>query len=231
MKRFWKDVTVEERDGGWRVLLDGRPIRTQATGVPQVLPTPALAEMLAAEWRAQGEDIDPATFPARDMADYAIDAVAADPGRTIDTLLRYAETDTLCYRADPDEPLWRRQQEVWEPILAAFEAREGVRMERASGILHRPLATETLAALRDRLTRLDPLTLAALEAMTALAASLVTGLSALEEDADPAELWAAAELEEAWQAELWGSDAEAEARRSKRAQAFLQAYAFAHALR
>lgn len=228
MKRFWTDVSVEERDGGWRVLLDGRPIKTQS-GAKQVVPTRSLAERLAGEWRAQGETVDPAGFPARDMADYAIDVVAPDREATAAKLLRYLETDTLCYRADPDEPLWKRQQEVWEPVVAALEASEGVRLERVSGIVHRPQRAETLAAIGERLAGLDSFQLAALEVMTSLAASLTVGLLALDPEADAEALWNAAELEEAWQAEHWGSDGEAEARRDRRRGAFIDAHAFAAA--
>jgi chaperone required for assembly of F1-ATPase len=227
MKRFWKDATVEDTGSGWRVLLDGRPIRTQATGAPQLVPTRPMAELLAAEWAAQGPEIDADAFPLRDMADYAIDMVAGAKAATIDKLLRYAETDTLCYRADPDEPLWKRQHSVWEPLVTAFEAREGVRLERVSGVLPRPLRADTLAALRARLEGLDPFTLAALEAMTSLSASLCVGLSALDPAVDPESLWAAAELEETWQVELWGSDALAEERRAKRKRDFLRATGFA----
>lgn len=228
MKRFWKEVTVAPSGGGWQVALDGRPLRTQG-GAPQVVPSEPLAELLAGEWRVQGDEVDPAAFPLRELADYAIDQVTPAPGDTIDKLLRYAETDTLCYRADPDEPLHRRQWEVWEPLVAAFEAREGVRMERVSGVLHKAQPAETLATLRRRLEGLDPFVLAALEVTTSLAASLAIGLSAIAPDGDPAALWAAAELEERWQAELWGSDAEAEERRERRAAAFLQAAEFARA--
>ena len=226
MKRFWTDVSVIETDGGWRIALDGRVIKTQM-GAAQVLPSRALADMLAVEWAAQGDTIDPAGFPLRDMADYAIDAVAGARDATIDKLIRYAGTDTLCYRADPDEPLWTRQQAVWEPVLTAFEGREGVRMERVSGIVHRPQPEATLAALRHRLEALDPFTLAALEVMTSLAASLCIGLSALADDADPESLWDAAELEEGWQVEQWGSDTQAEERRAKRRADFLRAALFA----
>jgi chaperone required for assembly of F1-ATPase len=230
MKRFWKGVSVDERGGGWRVLLDGRPIRTQGSGVPQVVPTRALAELLAAEWAAQGEDIDGTAFPLRDLADYALDIVANAKTETVEKLLRYAETDTLCYRAHPDEPLWQRQHSVWEPLVTAFEAREGVRMERISGILHRPLSPETQAGLRARLEALDPFALAALETLTSLSASLCVGLSSIEAGADPERLWSAAELEEAWQVELWGSDAQAEERRARRRSDFLRAVGFARAL-
>lgn len=226
MKRFWRDVTVGGADGGWRVLLDGRPIRTPR-GAAQVVPNAALAEALADEWRAQGDEVDPALFRLRDLADYAIDVVATERAALVEDLLAYAETDTLCYRADPDEPLYRRQIEVWEPLLATFEAREGVRLERVSGVLHRHQPASTIARLRARLDALDPFVLAGVSTMAALAASLCVALSAVDPDADLDRLWQAASLEELWQAELWGVDEQAEARRARRAADFSAAAGFA----
>ena len=133
MKRFWNEVAVAEADGGWRITLDGRPIRTQG-GHPQVLPNRALAEAMVGEWSRQGEKVTPESVPFRDLADFAIDHVGPDRDATIATLLRYAETDTLCYRADPDEPLYRRQRELWNPLLADLETRRGVRREPHSGV-------------------------------------------------------------------------------------------------
>ena len=226
MKRFYKDVTVAGTDLGWTVHLDGRPIKTQG-GQPQVLPNEALAEMLAGEWRAQGEEIDPAAFRYRDMTDYALDVVVKDPRSVIDKLLGYAETDTLCYRADPEEALYRRQQEAWEPLLTALEAREGVSLHRVSGVLHRPQPEVSMDRLRARLEVLNAFELAALEQLTSLAASLCIGLAALESDADGEALWAAASLEEEWQADLWGREEEAEERRARRKADFLAAMEFA----
>ncbi|MEY4472853.1 MAG: hypothetical protein RL671_1157, partial [Pseudomonadota bacterium] len=144
---------------------------------------------------------------------------------------RYAETDTLCYRADPGEALHRRQLERWEPLLAAAETRDGVRFTRISGIIHQSQPPETLERLGDRLERLDPFTLAALNTLTSLACSLVIGLAALEPGGDAGALWIAAELEEEWQAEQWGRDAEAEERRARRAKAFADAAQFAALVR
>ena len=226
MKRFYKEVAVVRTDLGWTVQLDGRPIKTQG-GQPQVLPNEALAEMLAGEWRAQGEEIDPAAFRYRDMTDYALDVVEKDPRSVIDKLLGYAETDTLCYRADPEEALYRRQQEVWEPLLTALEAREGISLHRVSGVLHRPQPEVSMDRLRARLEALNAFELAALEQLTSLAASLCIGLAALESDADGEALWAAASLEEEWQADLWGREEEAEERRARRKADFLAAMEFA----
>lgn len=230
MKRFYRDVTVDEVDGGLAVLLDGRPVKTPMRA-PQVVPTRALAEALAAEWAAQGETLELSGFRFRDHADYALDIVGAERPETIAKLLAFAETDTLCYRADPGQALFQRQEAQWEPLLQAVEAREGVRFERIGGVLYRPQPPETLARLRERLDGLDDFTLAGLFALVSLAASLTVGLAALESEADADALFALAELEEAWQAEQWGRDSEAEARRTKRAADFATAFDFLRLVR
>ncbi len=225
MKRFYEDVTVEQNETGFHVALDGRAIKTQG-GQPQVVASEALAHAMADEWAGQGETIDPARFALRDMADYALDVVPASRSDIIAKLLRFAETDTLCFRAEPDEPLWHRQREVWDPLVEALEARDGVKLERVSGIVARPHSPETMERLQARMERLDHFGLAALEQLASLAASLCVGLAALEEDADGEALWAAANLEEDWQIEQWGEDEEAGARRAKRLGDFLKAMEF-----
>jgi chaperone required for assembly of F1-ATPase len=226
MKRFYKDVTIAAEDGGWRVLLDGRGIRT-ALGADQRVPTRALAEELAAEWASQDAEINTAAFVFRDLADYAIDIAGPNRDDVIAGVLRFAETDTLCYRADAGEPLHARQLEVWEPLLSAAEARWAVHFERIDGIIHHPQPPETLHRIKSALAAQDDFSLAALNTMASLAASLVTALAALSPAANTAELWDVANLEEDWQAQLWGWEAEAAERREQRRQLFDAAARFA----
>ena len=232
MKRFYKEAAIGERDGRWHVLLDGRAVKTVGNR-PQALPTAALAEAMAAEWAAQGEEIDPAGFVYRDMADYALDVVALDPDYALAQILPYGETDTLCYRAEPGDALRREQDLLWEPLLCAAEARLDLRFERVSGVLHRAQPAETRERLRQLLEGTDPFRLAALQTLTALAASLVIGLAAVDSaaDAELVELWNAANLEEDWQAERWGRDEEAEVRRARRHDSFIAAARFARMAR
>lgn len=230
MKRFWKDVAVEACEDGFRVTLDGKPIRTQG-GAAQIVPARAMAEALAAEWRAQGEEVDPRAFPLRDLADYAIDHVAPGRAAAIAKLLAYGETDTLCYRADPDEPLYRRQQALWEPLLAAFETRHGIRLERVSGVIHRPQPAATMARLRALLEQQDDFGLSALTTLAPLAASLAIALTALEPGRDVAGLFAAANCEQDWQAEQWGWEPAAERIRAAKLAAFEAAAEFARLAR
>ncbi len=226
MRRFYKDVSVSLEGSGWRVQLDGKSIRTPAKAA-QIVPREALAQVMALEWSAQSAEIDPAAFILRDMADYAIDVVARDPAAAAANLLRFAETDTLCYRAEAGEALHDRQIEVWEPLLRSAEQRWDVYFERVSGILHRPQPPATLARMAAVIAPFDPFTIGALTTLTTLTASLVIGLAALEDGADGEALWAAANLEEDWQAEQWGKDDEALALRARRFMEFESAMRFA----
>ena len=226
MKRFWREVTVEPEGNGWQVALDGRRVKT-AQARAQIVPTRALAEALADEWRAQPEDVNPAGFTFRDMADYAIDIVSVDPADAIRRILAYAGGDTLCYRAEPDEPLAARQRATWEPLLKTAEAVHGVRFERIVGILHRPQPAATLAAFGTHLESLDPFALAALQTLASIAASLTIGLAALDPGADAEALFSASNLEEDWQAEQWGWDYQAEETRARKLATFVQAARFA----
>lgn len=230
MKRFYRDVTVAPAGDGWRVLLDGRGIKTGG-GREQIVPSRALADAMAQEWSQQGDEIDITAFIFRDLADYAIDIVGLDRESAVRCLLPYAETDTLCYRADAGEALYDRQTEVWEPLLTAAEARWDVHFNRIEGIIHRPQPPQTMERMQAALAAEADFTLAALNTLASLAASLVIGLAALAPEANAEELWDAANLEEDWQVELWGKDDEAAALRERRLATFAAAMRFAQLVR
>ncbi len=226
MKRFYKAAEAAAVAGGWQVMLDGRGVKTQGSRA-QVVPGEALAKALAAEWAAQQGKIDPATFVLRDMADYALDVVASDRAAAIKALLAYAESDTLCYRAEEGEALHRRQIAVWEPLLAAAERRWDIAFTRTSGVMHQLQPLPSLARLQAVLATQGSFVIAALRSAAGLSASLVIALAAIEPGADAEALWAAANLEEDFQAEQWGQDAEAVALRARRFGDFAGATEFA----
>lgn len=230
MKRFWKDAHLQEAEGGWQVVLDTRPVKTRC-GSPQIVPTRDLGELLRAEWAAAPEEVQPESLPLRDLADRAIDTVSGEREPVVIRLLGFADGDTLCYRAEPDEAVARRQSDVWEPIVAGLESDLGIAFNRTHGIVHKPQPEATMNTLRQRLEKDNAFVLAGLDIAASLAASLCVALAGLADDADAKDLWAAANLEEDWQAERWGADAEALARRNAREAEFARALAFARAAR
>lgn len=201
MKRFWKQVDIAE-DG---IALDGKPVRTPGRA-PLTLPTPALAEAVAEEWRAVAETIDPRAMPLTGLANAAIDRIAADPASFAAGLARYGESDLLCYRAAEPEPLVARQQAAWDPLLDWARGRYDVHFETVTGIIHRAQPLATLARLGEAVAALDPFRLAGLSPVVTVSGSLVAALALLEGAADAEAVWRAAQIDEAWQEEQWGSD-------------------------
>jgi chaperone required for assembly of F1-ATPase len=216
MKRFWKTATTVPQDGGWGIALDGRPVRTPARA-PLVVPSEELAEAIAAEWNAQGSDIDPAAMPMTGIANAAIDLATGDRAAFADTIAAYAQTDLLCYRDDRDAALQGEQAAAWNPLLAWAEARHGIEFALAQGVLPIDQPAATVAALREAVHALDPFRLAPLSPLVTIGGSLVAGL-ALVEDAFAADmLWGAVSLDELYQERRWGADSEAQKARARRA--------------
>lgn len=202
MKRFWRDVSI---DADRVVRLDERPVRTPGR-VPLALPTPALAEAVAAEWRAVDDRVDPRAMPITGLANAAIDRVAPDLATFAAGLARYAESDLLCYRADAPEPLVDRQRALWDPPLAWARARYDVGFEIVAGVMHRPQPPATIARLGAAVAGFGAFPLAALSPVVTLTGSLVLALALAERALGADETWRASELDSDWQAEMWGAD-------------------------
>lgn len=225
MKRFYSTVTVEPGEGGLAVLLDGRLVKTPARAT-LLLPRADMAQAVADEWAGQGEDIVIGSMPMTGLANAAIDRIAPDPARFVRDIAAYGATDTLCYRADPDDPLAQRQQQEWDPILEWAESRYDIRLIRVAGIVHQPQPSHSLSRLTSVVSTCDPFVLAGLSTMASIGGSLVSALALLQQAFDGATIWRAICLEELWQEELWGADAEAVATRALRKTAFDEAYRF-----
>jgi len=215
VRRFWKDVTVEPGNG---IALDGKPVRTPGRA-PLALPTPQLAEAVAAEWRTVGETIDPRAMPLTGLANAAIDRIAADPAAFAAGLAAYGESDLLYYRAEDPPELVARQEAAWDPLLEWARGRYDVHFEPTTGVMHRAQPEATITRLGEAIAALDPFRLAALSPVVTISGSLVTALALVEDAATPEAVWQAAHVDEDWQAEQWGEDTLAvQAREARRAE-------------
>jgi chaperone required for assembly of F1-ATPase len=215
-KRFYKEVALkDEGEGRASLLLDGKPVRTPGKA-PLALPSRALAEAVADEWRAQGERIDPSTMPLTRLANSAIDGVAGREQAVIDDIARHAASDLLCYRAEGPKALIEAQARHWDPVLALVREALQAPLMLSQGIVHVAQPEASLARIRDGFEGLDPFRLAALHVMTALTGSALLALAVFREWLTPEEAWDAAHVDEDFQISQWGEDAEAKARREAR---------------
>jgi len=222
MKRFYTDVGWSADGDGWGIRLDGKPVRTPAR-VPLLVPTAALADAVAGEWRAQADMIKPATMPLTGLANAAIDRVAAAPEAFAHGLARFAESELLCYRAEGPPPLVARQAAVWDPLIAWARARYDVEFAVTAGIIHAGQPPATLARLGTAYASFDAFRLAALNPVVTICGSAVIGLAVAEGQLDAAAAWQAGQLDEIWQAEQWGEDPLATASRIERQAALASA--------
>jgi chaperone required for assembly of F1-ATPase len=197
------------------VLLDGRPARTPRKRALD-LPGRALAEAVAAEWAAQGERMDPVTMPLTRLVNSAIDGVRGREHEVAADIVRYAGSDLVCYRAGHPDGLVARQQAAWDPVLAWAAAELGVRLVFGEGLMPVAQPTRALEAVAATLGPLDAFRLTALHVMTTLTGSCLIALAHARGRLPLEEAWCAAHIDEDWQAEQWGIDHEAAARRAHR---------------
>ena len=225
MKRFWKDVAVEPEEGGWTVKLDGKPLRTPARAA-QVVPSERLAEAIAEEWRAIEGEVNPRAMPLTGLANAAIDRVAPERRAFAGGLARYAEADLACYRSDWPPELVTRQTAKWDELLAWARRRYDVDFSTTSGILHVPQPQATIERLDHAVAALDPFRLAGLSPLVTLGGSLIAGLAVLEKAITAEAAWDAVSVDERWQLEQWGAEAEAETALENRRRDFMSAARF-----
>ncbi|MCE7798605.1 ATPase [Sphingobium sufflavum] len=213
MKRFYT-LALSERDdesGGYRILLDGRPVKTPMRA-PLSVPGEGLAAAIVAEWQGQGETIDPGAMPVTGFANATIDQVLPDVATFAATIAEYAASDLLCYRADGPQPLVEEQARHWDALLDWARGRFDAAFVVTSGIMPVQQPAATVERLTAAAHALDPWLLSALSTIVSISGSLVGSLALVEGATDADALWEAAHVDEAWQVRQWGEDHEAVAR-------------------
>ena len=207
MKRFYKTTETDAADGGFRILLDGRPMRTPAKAV-LLVPSEPLAAAIAGEWRNVPEKavINVSHLPLTRLAATGLDRVTIQRERAIEDTAKYAASDMLCYRATDPISLVKRQSEIWQPLLDWAAERYDARLVVASGTTFVAQPRAAVAALREAVALHGDLALSALYNLTHIAGSVVIALALSQGRISAAEGFAAAQLDELYQIERWGED-------------------------
>lgn len=213
-RRFYAKASSEPLGAGHGVMLDGRPVRTPA-GARLELPTAALAALVAAEWQAQGERIAMADMPATRLAFTTVDAVAAARVALAEEVGRWAGADALCYFAEGPSSLVERELLQWGPTLDWAEETLGLALVRVTGLVHQPQPQATLDRARALALDLDDYALAGLAMAAGLFGSAVLALALHRGRLGGEAALELSRLDEAFQEEQWGVDAESAARTAR----------------
>jgi chaperone required for assembly of F1-ATPase len=224
-KRFWKLTAAVETEGGYKIELDGRPVKTPAK-VLLVLPTAEMAAAVASEWDAQVDLIDPLTMPVTRGANAAVDKVSVQKAEVIEMLAAYGDSDLLCYRAAGPIELIERHAAQWDPLLDWAKNAFDVALTSAEGVMHVPQNPDDLATLAAQLEQMTPYQIAAAHDLISLSGSLIIALAVIEGEITASQGWAVSRVDEEWQYEQWGEDDDARALESIKQQAFFDAAKF-----
>jgi chaperone required for assembly of F1-ATPase len=215
-KRFYKSVAVTDQLG---IALDGRNVKTPLKAA-LILPTRPLAEAVAAEWDAQIDVINPHAMPLTKLANTAIDRAIPEKPKITAEILEFAGSDMVCYRAESPAGLVLRQTTHWDPVIAWAKADLNVDFTTVNTITHKRQSPAALQALEAHIKSLDAFSFVAVHNLTTLTGSaLLAAMIAVGKIPTDA-AWLAANVDEDWQIETWGEDAEAAARRAGRLDEF-----------
>ena len=219
-KRFWKETSLKEDDNGFIITLDGREVKTPQ-GSAMRIPQPMLAEAILQEWDNQIEDIDPETMPMFKFTVTAIDRVTPQRQAIVQELTNYGANDLLCYREESDSRLKDHQHQSWQPYLDWMADCHKISLSVFSGIMPGDQSQSAKSAMFALLDRHDDFTLAGLHTLVTCSGSLVLGLAAKQKFQPIDTIFQAAFLDDLWQQDKWGYDADAD-KRLKNHQALLQ---------
>lgn len=215
-KKFYKSAEVAGEDGVFKVLLDGRPVRTPGKSLLE-LANETVMQKIAMEWDAQVDVIDPMTMPVTRLINTAIDGVASDMQAVKEDIIRYAGTDLLCYRAEAPDQLVEQQNELWDPLIDWSQNTLGARFVLAGGVMHVEQPPESISAFSVHVGQLnEPAVLAAAHVVMTLTGSAILSMAVCKDYISAEEAWKLAHVDEDWNIALWGEDEEAQERRAKR---------------
>jgi chaperone required for assembly of F1-ATPase len=213
VKKFYKAAAAVEADQGHAVQLDGRPVKTPAKNVLNV-PARALADAIAAEWGAQGEDIDAHEMRLTRLANSAIDRIVEHRHSVVSEIAGYIETDLVCYRAESPEGLAKAQEAGWGPLVSWIHDRHGVDLEITTGLLPVAQSNASIDAVRAAVAEFDVFSLAGLHMVTVSSGSVVIGLAVADDRIDGTAAWELSLIDETFQLTEWGEDPDATKRRA-----------------
>jgi len=206
-KRFYKEVTTQPVDNGFAVLLDGRQLKTPGKLV-LIAPTQKAAELVAAEWDAQEDNIRPETMPVTRLINVTIELTPKNRDALVLEARRYAGTDLLCYRADEPISLADRQAEEWDPVLT-WAAVRGIALETTIGVTAIEQDSEALDQIAAYAKSHDDLNLTLYVHLIAVFGSALLAMAVMEKFVSGQKGFALSRLDNLYQIEQWGEDEEA----------------------
>ncbi len=206
-KRFYEKVLVQDEGDGFCILLDGRVLRTPGNVVLRFAHK-FQAQLVAAEWQEQGDEILPNTMPCTRLMNVACEQTPSRRSELVKEFCAYAGTDLLCYRTDSPKELLARQQQNWQPIMDWAAQQHGISLVSTTGLKAVAQPKSSLLKVQAYADSRNDTHLTLLLHFTASYGSALLALALLDNHLNVKAAFALSRLEEIYQNERWGADDE-----------------------
>ena len=202
MKRTYKMASYTKTDEGFAIQLDGKSIKTPM-GQTLAAPNRAIADAIVQEWSSQGDVVHHDNLQITQFLTTALDQ-SRERAAITKVLLKYLDTDLLCYRVKEPQEISKRQKEVWDRWLTWFDEHFESPLEVTYGIDALKQDPDTHKQIWNYLEALDEFYFTVLQIVTSQTGSIVLGLAFLEHEASIDDVFNASELEEIYHSEIAG---------------------------
>ena len=206
-KRFYTSVAVVPHDSGFAVTLDKRLLKTPGK-LPLVMAREDHAALIAEEWDAVKDHINPADMPLTRLMNVAVERTPHNRNELIAQARRYGETDLLCYRADNPQGLVQQQNEKWTPWLDWAQER-GINLQTTDSLIAVKQEAISLNKIAEMAAAMDDVSLTLFVHLTAVYGSVILALAVMDSALETGEGFDVSRLDSLYQAEHWGEDEEA----------------------
>lgn len=207
LKRFWKTVNIEPQGDSLTVKLDNRALKTPS-GSPLLVPQhkKLVATLIASEWENQTSILKHHALPMTSLTARAIDAMMDEATRTETraALLKYLDTDTICFHQDDPPPLVRLQDEHWIPLLDWARSEFNVEIKTFDSVLFYAQPKETKQKFDEVMSKFDPWQMAAMERATYTTKSFIIAFALVHKRITAEQAALATQVEVSSQIERWG---------------------------
>ena len=206
MKKFYKLVSPHQEGDHYHIHLDGRPVKCPS-GTVLAAPTKQLADAIVLEWAAQEEEIKPDTMPLTQILTTCIDRVSMERPAMEAALLKYFDTDLICYRAGDDPPGQREAQEqAWDEWINWFSEHFGETLKTTTEIAAISQDKSAYEKVASYVKLLDDNRFTAFQLVVSASGSLILGLAFAEGDITPQQIFDAAHVEEHFKASIYNEE-------------------------
>ena len=215
MKKFWKTIEIKKVSSKeFYILLDNTKLKTPLKN-ELILSNHLIAKEVLKEWDQSSDIINTDDLVFYGLLSTAIDKVREEKNSYINDIINFIDTDLICYRADSPIDLVSHQNKHWDPIILLIEKYINTNVSVFKGVMPSQQSSKVHHRFKNLIVELSDVQISVLHRITNLVGSVFLSLCILKKDLTKKQAFELSFLDELWQAENWGYEEDASAKRKK----------------